>query len=138
MYRGMPQNDIGLKTDVLDNIPKSIGMRMLIRSMSPKVIAADEIGNTDEIDPINLAICSGVKGIFTAHGANLEEISKNPILKTLIKTNIFERIFFLNDKLNKAEIEKVYFLNKETLEYIIMEWVYAFVKDFNLFMYIFI
>ncbi len=24
MYKGIPQNDIGIKTDVLDNIPKSI------------------------------------------------------------------------------------------------------------------
>ena len=43
LYKGIPQNDIGFRTDVLDNIPKSIGMRMLIRSMSPKVISADEI-----------------------------------------------------------------------------------------------
>ena len=29
MYKGIPQNDVGLRTDVLDNIPKSIGMKML-------------------------------------------------------------------------------------------------------------
>ena len=45
MYKGIPQNDIGIRTDVLDNVPKAIGMRMLIRSMAPKVISADEIGN---------------------------------------------------------------------------------------------
>lgn len=121
MYKGIPQNDIGLRTDVLDNIPKSIGMRMLIRSMSPKVISADEIGNSDEIEPINYAICSGIKGIFTAHGASLEEISINPTLKILLNLHIFERIVFLTDKKKKAEIQSVYTLNKKTSEYVIMD-----------------
>ncbi len=42
-YKGVPQNDIGLMTDVMTNFPKSIGMKMLIRSMSPQIIACDEI-----------------------------------------------------------------------------------------------
>ena len=52
MYRGVPQNDIGIRTDVLDNVSKALGLTMLIRSMAPKVIVADEIGNKDEVKPI--------------------------------------------------------------------------------------
>ncbi len=121
MYKGIPQNDIGLRTDVLDNIPKAMGMRMLIRSMSPKAIAADEIGNQSEIDSINYAVCSGIKGIFTAHGKNLEEVSINPTLKQLLNLHVFERIIFLADTKRKAEVEKVYNLNKKTSEYCLME-----------------
>lgn len=121
MYKGIPQNDVGIRTDVLDNVSKSVGMKMLIRSMAPKVICADEIGNNDEIEPINHAICSGVKGIFTAHGSNLEEISINPTLKTLLNLHVFERIIFLNDEKKKAQISRVYALNKKTSEYLIME-----------------
>ena len=121
MHKGIPQNDIGLRTDILDNIPKSIGMRMLIRSMAPKVISADEIGSADEIEPINYAICSGIKGIFTAHGSSLEEISINPTLKILLNLHIFERIIFLCDKKQKAEIKCVYNLNTKTSDYTIME-----------------
>lgn len=121
MYKGIPQNDIGIRTDVLDNIPKAIGMKMLIRSMSPKVISADEIGSKDDIEPINYAVCSGIKGIFTAHGSSLEEISVNPTLKTLLNLHIFERIIFLTDEKKKAEIESVYNLNRKTSEYSIME-----------------
>ena len=43
MYHGIPQNDIGLRTDVMENVSKAKGMRMLIRSMAPEVIACDEI-----------------------------------------------------------------------------------------------
>ena len=121
MYKGISQNDIGLRTDVLDNIPKAIGMRMLIRSMAPKVISADEIGNNNEIELINYAICSGIKGVFTAHGSSLEEISINPTLKELLNLHIFERIVFLSDKKQKAEIESVYSLNRKTSEYSVME-----------------
>ena len=121
MYKGIPQNDIGIRTDVLDNVPKAIGMRMLIRSMAPKVISADEIGNENEIDAINYAICSGVKGIFTAHGSSLEEISINPTLKALLKLHAFERIIVLDDKQRKAEVQIVYTLNKKNSEYSVME-----------------
>ena len=120
-YKGTAQNDVGIRTDVLNNIPKAIGMRMLIRSMSPKVIVADEIGNEEEIDAINYALCSGIKGIFTAHGDSLEEICINPTLKNLLNVHVFERIVFLSDKKRKAEIKCVYTLNKKTSEYVLME-----------------
>ena len=97
MYKGIPQNDVGLRTDVLDNIPKSIGMKMLIRSMSPKVIVADEIGREEDIEAINYAVCSGIKGIFTAHGDSIEDVIKNPILGKLYNTNTFERFLFLDE-----------------------------------------
>lgn len=49
MYKGTPQNDIGIRTDVIENINKAIGMKMLIRSMAPEVIACDEIGSKEDI-----------------------------------------------------------------------------------------
>ena len=49
MYKGAPQNDIGIRTDVIENISKSKGIRMLIRSMTPEVIACDEIGSQDDM-----------------------------------------------------------------------------------------
>ena len=80
MYKGIPQNDVGLRTDVLDNIPKSIG-----------------IGREEDIEAINYAVCSGIKGIFTAHGDSIEDVIKNPILGKLYNTNTFERFLFLDE-----------------------------------------
>ena len=42
MYKGVPQNDVGSFTDVIDNVPKPVGISMLIRSMAPQIIACDE------------------------------------------------------------------------------------------------
>ena len=116
MYKGIPQNDVGIRTDVIDNISKDKGMHMLIRSMSPEIIACDEIGNVEDIEAINYAICSGVKGIFTAHGGSIEEINLNNELADLLKKNILERIVFL-DVNKKGAISSVYGLDIKNKEY---------------------
>lgn len=113
MYKGVPQNDIGERTDVLDNIPKALGMKMLVRSMNPKVIAADEIGTKEDVEAIRYAICSGVKGIFTAHGDSIDDIIQNPILSELYRENLFERIIFIKENreislgYQKGEMKKI-------------------------------
>lgn len=99
-YKGISQNDLGIRTDIIYNVPKAIGMKMLIRSMSPKVIIADEIGKKEDVEAIEYAITSGVKGIFTAHGANLKEIEENPILNKLIIEKKIDRILTLDEKRN--------------------------------------
>ena len=119
MYKGVAQNDIGMRTDVLSNVKKDKGMKLLIRSMAPRVIAADEIGSKEDIDAIKEAVCSGIKGVFTAHGSSLDDISINPSIKDLLMSHVIERIIFLDSKKIKGEIEKVYALNKINSEYVI-------------------
>ena len=116
LYRGEAQNEIGSKTDVIENTSKSIGMKMLIRSMAPEVIVADEIGGQNDIEVIKYAICSGCKGIFTAHGASFDDIYMNPVLKELVNSHIFEIIMFLNPK-QRGDILEVYKFNKKTNQY---------------------
>ncbi len=111
MYKGTSQNDLGIRTDVIDNCPKHIGMKIMIRSMAPEIIVADEIGKQEDIEAINYAICSGIKGIFTAHGATIQDIKSNPVLKNLIDNNIFERLIFLDTEC-KGEVNKVYHITK--------------------------
>ncbi len=113
MYKGIPQNDIGKMTDVINNISKEKGMKMLIRSMAPQIIACDEIGSLKDVEAITIAMCSGVKGIFTAHGETLEEIKKNKEINKLLKEHIIETIIIL-DKNVKGEISEIY--NLTTIE----------------------
>ena len=104
MYKGIPQNDVGIRTDVLENIPKHIGMKMLIRSMAPDIICADEIGKEEDIDAIKNIICSGVKGIFTAHANGLDDLRSNNI-NTII--NVFDKVILM-DKENRGNIKEIY------------------------------
>ena len=106
MTKGITFNDVGIRTDVLDNVPKSIGIRMAVRSMAPKVIIADEIGNKDDVNIINYAICSGVKCIFTAHGSDMEDLLKNNEINKIINLQLFSKIIFLDEK-QKGKIQNV-------------------------------
>lgn len=116
MYKGIPQNDLGIRTDIIENIKKSVGMKMLIRSMAPEIIVADEIGSKEDVQEINYAVCSGIKGIFTAHGNSLEDLKLNPAIAELIEKNIFEKLVFL-DKKHKGKVNKIYALDKINKEY---------------------
>lgn len=112
MYKNVPQNNLGLQVDILNNIPKSIGMKMLIRSMAPEIICADEIGTKEDIEAIKYAVTSGVNGIFTAHGDSVEKIKQNPILKELIEENLIENIVIL-DKNDRKNIKYINKINKD-------------------------
>lgn len=76
LSNGKAYNDVGIRTDIIDNVPKIIGIRMAVRAMAPKVIIADEIGNSADAEIVNYAICSGVRCIFTAHGRLYGRYSK--------------------------------------------------------------
>lgn len=108
MYKDNLQNDLGLNVDVLNNIKKSIGIKMLIRSMSPDLICADEIGTKEDIEAIKYAVTSGVNGVFTAHGETINKINQNPILKDLIEDKLIDQIILLNkNDRQKIIVEKI-------------------------------
>lgn len=107
-YLGVPQNQLGIRTDILDCCPKSKGMLMLVRSMAPEVIAVDEIGSAEDIHALEYAMHCGCKMIATVHGTSMEEIRKKPILDELVKRHKFERYVVLGNTHHIGEIEGVY------------------------------
>lgn len=104
--------NLGERTDVISNISKDKGMKMLIRSMAPNVIVVDEIGTKEDVDAIKYAVTSGIKGIFTAHGDSFEKLLKSPILRELIDLNIIDRIIVLSNT-EKGKVEECFENTKE-------------------------
>lgn len=100
-FQGIPQNDVGICTDVLDGCPKSIAMLILLRAMSPEVIAVDELGGNDDIAAVDAVLNAGIKLLCTAHGTGIEDVSANPTLNKMLKRGIFER-FIVIGKNNKV------------------------------------
>ena len=98
---GIPQHDVGRRTDVMDACPKVAGMMMMIRSMSPEVLIIDEIGKLADVQAIMEATLSGVTMICTIHGHSLETIVKRPSMQALLESNIFTRIITLSSSNNR-------------------------------------
>lgn len=108
VYEGVASLDVGVRTDIMSNVNKANGMKMMIRSMAPDIIATDEIGRKEDIIAIKEAILSGVKVIFTMHGDSIKSILKNQNIKELLDLNIFSKIVILSNGKVPGIIEKVY------------------------------
>jgi len=104
---GVPQNDVGLRTDVLDACPKAQGIMMLLRSMSPDIIATDEIGRTEDVKAIEEIVNSGVSIITTVHGNDIEDVRKRPAIRKLISNGFFKRYVILGFSSGVGSLEKV-------------------------------
>lgn len=107
VYNGVPQKDIGIRTDILDGCLKSHGITMLIRSMSPDIIAVDEIGGLDDIEAIAEGLRAGIKFIATIHGDGLEDIQGRRNLQYLMEEKIFKRYIILDRSQGVGTISEI-------------------------------
>ncbi|WP_231514932.1 stage III sporulation protein AA [Oceanobacillus salinisoli] len=112
---GVPQHDLGYRTDVMDACPKAEGMMMMVRSMSPEVIVVDEIGSEEDIAALMEAINTGVTVICSIHGQNLMELKKRPSLQVLFQQKVFQRMIFLEKSRRPTRIKKVYDQNEKEI-----------------------
>lgn len=109
--QGIPQHDLGRRTDVMDGCPKAEGMMMMIRSMSPDVLAVDEIGGKKDLDALLEAIHSGVAIICSLHGQSLEDLKQRPLVKEVFRSEIFERFIVLGKR--TAANQRIQIYDKE-------------------------
>lgn len=94
-HQGVPQRDVGLRTDVLDACPKAEGVMLMIRSMSPDVIVTDELGRSEDVTAVEEAANAGVALIATVHGNGPSDLERRPSLRQLLATGVFRRIILL-------------------------------------------
>ena len=97
-YQGIPQNDLGIRTDILDACPKAEGMMMLVRSMAPEVLAVDELGRPEDVKAMETALYCGCRILATVHGNSIEDIEKKPLLKRFLTEKIFQRYVILGSR----------------------------------------
>ncbi|MBM7646333.1 stage III sporulation protein AA [Scopulibacillus daqui] len=105
--KGIPQNELGHRVDVLDACPKAEGMMMMIRSMSPEVLIVDEIGRKEDAEALQEALNAGISVIATVHGSSLDDLIKRPTLKSLLEGCIFQRFVELTRDKRAGRIRRV-------------------------------
>ena len=106
-YLGMAQNDVGMHTDILDACPKAEGMLMVLRSMSPQIIAVDELGGEEDYKAIQQAFYLGCRLLATIHGTDYDSIKRNPYLQDNLGAGGFERLIFLKGRAGKEQVIKI-------------------------------
>lgn len=106
-YLGRPQNDVGMRTDVLDACPKVLGMMLLLRSMSPRVIAIDEIGDVQDMKALYQAASCGSRIVATIHGDGIEDYIQKFSGCDIQKEQLFERFIVLGKENGHPVVKKM-------------------------------
>ncbi len=103
-YNGVPQLDVGVRTDVMDSCLKSIGMMMAIRSMAPQVMAVDELGTEEDIKALFSVVRSGCSILATMHGDSLKSLCEKGFLREVMDEKVFSRYIIINNRQHDVEI----------------------------------
>lgn len=98
LWQGTPQFRVGRQTDVVDGCPKSEGMFLLLRSMNPEILAADEITYPADVQAITEAAGCGVGLLATAHGGDLDDLTRRPVYRSMMSERIFRRVVLIRNK----------------------------------------
>ncbi len=107
-HNGLYNIDLGKRTDVMVNCPKDVGMTMLLRSMSPQIIAVDEIGTKEDIEAIEMILNAGIKVLATIHSNDILDLKSKVGIKKLIENKIFDNYIVLSNKNRVGEIIGIY------------------------------
>lgn len=107
-FLGIPQKDIGIRTDVMDACPKREGMMMLIRSMAPDILAVDELGSAKDVEAMHQALQCGCRMLATIHGHSIEEVSRKGYMQEVMKEQLFERYLVLGKENNRCVLIGIY------------------------------
>jgi stage III sporulation protein AA len=120
--KGVPQNDLGARVDVLDACPKAEGMMMMIRSMSPDLIVVDEIGRKEDTEALFEALNAGVSIVASAHGFGLEQLLQRPTVQPLIDQQLFDRYVIISRRKGPGHIEEILDKNGKRVRVLEKEW----------------
>jgi len=94
LWQGKPCFDVGNRTDVLHGGQKHESLLMLLRSMTPQVIAVDEITALRDAEALSHCSYCGTELLATAHASDAEHFFKRSGGEFL--QGLFERIILID------------------------------------------
>lgn len=98
VHRGRPQLEVGRQTDILDGCPKALAVPMLLRAMTPQVIALDEIALPADVKAVCAAANCGVALLATVHAASLQDLRSRPVGRALLECGVFRRLVVIEGR----------------------------------------
>ena len=103
---GVPTLKVGVNTDVFAGRDKAEAIEAAIRSMSPDIIALDEIGSKRELEAAKSGMHCGAYIFASAHTESVSAIKSRSIINELLETGDFSYLVFLNS-VKKSELYSV-------------------------------
>lgn len=100
----MRDGNTGANTDVLDGYPKAAGIQIAVRTLSPEIIAFDELGTAEEVEAVCGGMNSGVNFIMSVHCADEEELKRKSQFRMLEDNRAADSLVFL---CGTGEIKKI-------------------------------
>ncbi len=107
-YMGVPQNNLGVCSDVLDGYPKAEGIMQAIRCLSPEFIICDELGGSDEINAVEQGLNAGVSMISSIHAGSIDDLLNRKHAVALLETGAFGCVAMLNGHTEPGKIVGIY------------------------------
>lgn len=107
-FMGQPQNDVGIRTDVLDACPKALGMMLLLRAMSPRVIAIDELGSEEEFAAVKTILACGSSVVATMHGNSMEDVRRRRGMEELLQQGCFDMVLLLGKEQGRCVLKGIF------------------------------
>ena len=91
LHEGVPGFSLGTCCDVLEGCPKAAAAIQLIRTMSPDVVALDELTDPTDLEAVQWAANCGVAVLATIHARDAAELARKPFYRQLLDARIFTR-----------------------------------------------
>ena len=98
VFEGVPQFRIGRHTDILEGCTKKQAALMLLKTMSPELLAMDEITSPEDIDAVALCAHCGTAVLATAHARDVSDLRCRPLYRRLLSLGVFERVMVISCK----------------------------------------
>ena len=86
----------GKRTDVLSGSPKAPGILCVLKNMTPRVIATDEITAKEDCKALLHAAWCGVELIATAHAGSRSDLMTRPVYRDLLSAEIFDQLIIMD------------------------------------------
>ena len=91
-FQGVPQLELGRRTDLLTGCPKVQGLMMLLRAMNPQVLAVDEVTAPEDVDALLSAGGCGAALLATVHGRDSADLARRAVCRDLVPSGLFRRL----------------------------------------------
>lgn len=108
---------IGSNTDILSGFPKSKGISMAVRTLSPEIIICDEVSE-NEIESVVNAMNCGVSFVFTIHAKDFKELKCKKTYKALIDNACIDYVAFLKNSFTPGQIDSIVKIDEDLDEII--------------------